>query len=395
MNREKLILLLLSAINFTHIMDFMIMMPLGPQFKRVFDLDPSQWSLLVSSYTFAAAISGLASVFLIDRFDRKKALLFLYAGFAVGTFLVGLSPTYGFLLLARSITGLFGGVIGAVVMAIVGDLIPNERRGRAMGVIMAGFSAAASLGVPFGLYLGTKFSWHIPFFVISGLSAFLFILSLFSLPTFKAHIAEGIDKPRKLDGFRNILGDKNQQLALLFMGTLLFGHFTIIPFISPYMVSNVGFREMDLTWIYFIGGVVSIISSPLVGKAADRWGRLRVFIVLLFISMIPVWFITNLWPMSVFPVIIITSLFFFSGGGRMIPANAIVIGTAPARYRGSFMSIRSSVQNLVSGLAAYAGGLIVIENADGQYENYHLVGYLAIGMALLSILVIRKIVDKY
>ena len=206
MRSERFTLILLSAINFTAIMDFMIMMPLGDELMEKFSLDSFEWSLVVSSYTFTAAVSALASIFLIDKFDRKKSLLFLYAGFILGTLAVALSNTYETLLISRSVTGLFGGIINAVTLAIVSDLIPYERRAAATGIIAAGFSAAAALGVPFGLYLGVTFNWHFPFYAIVGISSILWIVAARALPVLNGHLEEARENKR-WDSLKNIFSD--------------------------------------------------------------------------------------------------------------------------------------------------------------------------------------------
>jgi MFS transporter, DHA1 family, inner membrane transport protein len=394
LKKDRIILLLLAGVNFLTIMDFMIMMPLAPQLKRIFAMTPPQWSAIVSSYTFAAAFSGLVSIFLIDKFDRKKSLLFLMSGFCIATFLIGISNSYLFLIVARSIAGLFGGVLGALLLAIVGDLIPNEKRGQAVGVVMAGFSAAAALGVPFGLYFGTKYSWHIPFFAISAMSIALIIGIIAVMPPIKTHLVAS-KQNGIFDGIKNLWSDKNQLRGLWFMVLILFGQFSIIPFLSPYMVANVGFTENQLIYIYLIGGALTVFSSPLIGKMADKKGKHTVFYWLLIASIIPIIGITHLGNVHIGIVLFFTSLFFLFAGGRMIPASAIVIATAPPQYRGSYMSIRSAVINFASGMAAFVSGLIVTENVDGTYSNYNYVGYLAAITSIASIIVIRKVVAKY
>jgi MFS transporter, DHA1 family, inner membrane transport protein len=394
LKKERIILLLLAGVNFLTIMDFMIMMPLAPQLKRIFEMSPTQWSSIVSSYTFAAAFSGIISIFLIDKFDRKKSLLFLMVGFCIATFLIGMSNSYFWLIISRSVAGLFGGVLGALLLAIVGDIVPNQRRGQAVGIVMAGFSAAAALGVPFGLYFGTKFSWHIPFFAISVMSVLLITGIIIVMPPIRSHLKTS-KQNGVFDGIKNLLSDKNQLRGLWFMVLILFGQFSIIPFLSPYMVANVGFSEIQLIYIYLIGGVLTVFSSPLIGKMADKKGKHTVFYWLLICSLIPILGITHLPNVSIGIALIFTSLFFLFAGGRMIPASAIVIATAPPQFRGSYMSIRSSVINFASGLAAFTSGLIVTENSDGTFANYNYVGYLAAITSIASIVVIRKIFAKY
>ena len=246
---NRKILILLALINFTNILDFMVMMPLGPQLKRIFDLDPGDWSYLISSYALAAFVSGVISIFYIDKYDRKKFLLITYGLFIGGTFLCAIAESFEILLLGRIVAGFFGGTIASSVLAIVGDTTPPEKRATAMGIVMAGFSAAAALGVPFGIYFGTLFNWHMPFYAIVIVGLITTALIYFVIPNITSHIAEG----GKISGWTNIktsLSDKNQFTALIFMMVILFGQFSIVPFLSPYMVKNVGFTENDLLYIY-------------------------------------------------------------------------------------------------------------------------------------------------
>ncbi|MCH2215205.1 MAG: MFS transporter [Flavobacteriales bacterium] len=377
-------------------MDFMIMMPLGPQFNRIFEITPELWSSVISSYTFAAAISGLAAIFLLDLFDRRKALLFIYSGFIISTFLVGFAKSIEMLLAARALTGLFGGIIGALVLSIVGDVIENKHRGKAIGIVMTGFSAAASLGVPLGLFLGTKFGWKLAFFMVAGISTVLLGFAIKLVPSIKGHLKEkGTRVESSIQALKFVVSDRNQLRAFGFTLLIVFGQFSIIPFISPYTVSNVGFEEIELIYIYLVGGALTVFTSPLFGKFADRFGRLKTFAVLMLISLVPIYAITNMTPQPVWFVLIFSSMFFVFAAGRMVPASAMVVGTAHPDYRGTFMSLRSSLLSLGQGVAAFCAGLIIVEFPDGTYGNFRIVGYIGIATSLLSFLVLRKIKDQY
>ncbi len=372
------------------------MMPLGPQFKRIFGIGPEMWSSVISSYTFAAAISGVAAIFFLDFFDRRKALLFVYGGFIISTFLVGFAGSIEMLLAARSLTGLFGGIIGALVLSIVGDVVPNERRGRAMGIIMTGFSAAASLGVPLGLFLGTKFGWEVAFFMIAGFATILYGFAFKLVPPVNSHLQKNGSRLRNsIKGLIVVTKDKNQLLAMAFTVLIVFGQFSIIPFISPYTVANVGFKEIELTYIYLIGGALTVFTSPFFGKVADRRGRLPTFLVLMLISLIPIYAITHMKPAPIWFVLIFSSMFFVFAAGRMVPASAMVLGTANPNHRGTFMSLRSSLLSLGQGIAAFLAGLIIFENPDGTFENFDIVGYIGIATSVLSYLILRKLKDRY
>lgn len=391
MNKEKALLFTLAIIQFSHITDFMILMPLGPQLMRDFEIVPSQFALLVSAYTFSAAIFGFIGAFFIDRFDRKKALLVMTLGFAIGTLACGLSNSYYTLLLTRSLTGAFGGVLGALILAIIGDAIPNERRAGAMGLVMASFSFASVVGVPLGLYLATLSNWQFPFISLGVLGVLTLIPVFIFIPTMNQHLRQGSQKVPPLDIIKTVFLNKNQLYALIFGVIIMFSHFSIVPFISPYMVANVGFTERELTYIYLIGGGLTIFTAPLIGKLADRYGLLRVFSYTVLGACIPVYFITHLGPSPKWIVLIITSLFFIFGAGRMIPSTAMVTSSVRQKNRGSFMSFNSSCRQLTNGSAAYFAGLIISQGENGQLLNYEYVGYIAILFGLISIWFARKL----
>jgi predicted MFS family arabinose efflux permease len=388
--KERLLLLTLAAINFTNIMDFMIMMPLGPQLMRIFNINTQQFGLVVSSYTFSAGFSGFCTAFFIDKFDRKRFLQVLYAGFLVGTLLCGLANTYELLMIARIFTGLFGGVLGAVILAIVGDVIPFDRRGQAMGFVMAAFSIASVLGVPFGLRIANQFGWNTPFLVLAFLALPVQFFIFKFVPNLSTHTQAG-KQVQVLQVIKNITSSPNQRKAITLMMVVMFGHFSIIPFLSPYMVSNVGFTEGQLEQIYFFGGLSTIITSPLIGKLADRIGKLKVFTIFVSISIIPVLFITNMPRVDIWITLIATSVFFSVSSGRFIPAQAMVTATVEPQNRGSFMSIVSSMQQLSAGLAAYIAGLVVVKQSNGEMLYYNWVGLMSVAAAIVTLFLVRRI----
>lgn len=396
MNRERLLLFTLAAAMFTHIMDFMIMMPLGPQLMRLFDITPQQFSLLVASYTITAGLSGFATAFLIDRYDRKVSLLFIYSGFALGTLACAFAPTYGVLLVTRSVTGAFGGVLGAVILAIVSDAIPLERRARGIGVVMASFGVASVVGVPFGLFLASKFSWQQPFIILGGLSIAIAALMTIYIPSMTGHVnANGHLSPGEV--LKNIFGNRNSRMGLTFSSLLMLGHFTIIPFVAPYMVGNVGFSESQLAYIYFVGGMCTLVFSPWVGRMADKYGRLRIFTIFGSLVIIPILIITNLVPIPIWLALIITAVFFIFSNGRMVPSTTIETSIIRPEWRGSYMSIRSSVQQLSSGLAASIAGMIIDEQPSTvqlhakALSHYNYVGGIAVFFSLVALFVARKL----
>jgi MFS transporter, DHA1 family, inner membrane transport protein len=384
--KEKLLLFTLAALNFTHIMDFMIMMPLGPQLMALFKISPAEFSFAVSAYSITAGVSGFVAAFFVDRFDRKQLLLFAYVGFLLGTFACAYAPTYALLVAARVLAGLFGGLIGAQVLSIVSDTFPYERRATAMGILMTAFSLASVAGVPSGLWLASKFSWHVPFLAIGLIGIAVCACIVFFIPPMSGHIAQADGKASSpWHVVTDILRTPNQMRALALSSVLMLGHFSIIPFIAPSLVGNIGYKQEDIFLIYLVGGLLSILASRVVGQLADRRGKLPVFRVFALFSVIPVFLITNIWPMPLWGVLTIAGLFFIAASGRMIPTQALVSGVVTPQQRGSFMSINSSVQQLASGLSANVAGWLVAEGLGGRIEHYDQVGYFSIALMLCAV----------
>ncbi|NEM97063.1 MFS transporter [Pontibacter burrus] len=386
--REGLLIFTLAAIQFTHMMDFVIMMPLGPQLMRVFNISPGEFGFLVSAYTFSAAVAGFLSALFIDRFDRKHAMLGLYFGFTIGTLACALAPTYSLLLAARVVAGAFGGVLGALILAVIGDAIPEHRRGAATGKVMAAFSVASIAGVPVGLYLASVTSWHAPFYLLAGLSFLVLIASFWLLPTMRGHLTNAVPQ-NPFMVLKEILQKRNLQWAMALMVTLTMSGFLVVPFISPYMVANVGFSETELSYIYLFGGIATVFTSQWAGRLADKHGKHRVFILSAVFSLVPILLITNLPPVQHYIALIVTTIFFILFGARFVPAMALITSSVEPKLRGSFMSINSSVQQLSAGVAAFVSGLIVQETASGKLEHFNLDGLLACVVTLVAVWVVR------
>ncbi|MFD2247110.1 MFS transporter [Pontibacter ruber] len=388
--REGLLIYLLAAIQFTHVMDFVIMMPLGPQLMRVFNISPSEFGLLVSAYTFSAAVAGFLSALFIDRFDRKHAVLGLYLGFAVGTLACALAPTYIMLLVARVVAGAFGGVLGALVLAVIGDAIPEHRRGAATGKVMAAFSVASIAGIPVGLYLASVTSWHAPFYLLAGLSFLVLLVAVRFLPNMRGHLTNAVpDNPFLV--LKEIVAKRNLQWAMALMITLTMAGFLIIPFVSPYMVANVGFTEQQLSYIYLFGGLATVFTSQWAGRLADKYGKHRVFAIAAILSIPAILLITTLPPVPLYTALVATTLFFIFFGARFVPAMSLITSSVEPHLRGSFMSINSSVQQMSAGVGAFVAGLIVQESASGSLMRYSWVGIMASVITLVAVVVVRQI----
>ena len=347
--------------------------------------------MLVASYTFSAGISGFLAAFFVDNFDRKRVLLFGYVGFLLGTLFCALAPTFTFLLLARIVAGIFGGLIGAQVLAIVADMVPYERRGMAMGVIMAAFSVASVFGVPFGLYMANMFNWHGPFFFVAGFGALLLPFLMRYLPKMDKHMKIKENRTNPLVRIREVGTDKDQMLALGFTACLMLGHFMIIPFLNPYMEFNMGFSKLQTPMLYMAGGLATLITSPLIGRLADKVGKHKVYVIMAVISIFPIALLTNLPPMPFYMVLCIAGFWFVVASGRTIPAQAMVSNVVTSERRGSFMSFNSSVQQIFVGLASVISGLIVVKNPDNSIQNYEITGYLSIFITLLTLVFVYKL----
>jgi len=389
MNRlsERLLLLLLAAVQFTHIMDFMILMPLGPQLMRELQIGPGHFSALVAAYTISSGLVGLVAAPFIDRFDRRKVLLLAYAGFTGGTLACALSQNAATLLAARALSGAFGGLSTAMVMAIIGDVVPAERRAAGVGIVMTAFSVAAAVGIPFGLKLAQHWRWEAPFFMLAGLAGLMWVIAFLRLPAIRGHLENGNGKR----AFAELLRDANAGRALLFMVAMVFGHFAIIPLLSPYLVSNVGLPERDLFLVYFTGGVLTVFTAPLIGRLADRLGRLRVFSGLVAVACVVTWFISHSGRLSVWAVLISGGAFFVFASGRFVPGQAIMTLAVPASRRGAFMSLSGCARDLAMGITSGIGGWIVTKGPSGQLMNFHWLGWMAVIAALGSLWLARQV----
>lgn len=388
--REWALLLILAGIQFTHILDFMIMMPLGPQLTQAFAIPDAKFGLLVSAYTFAAGASGLLASLYIDRFERRRLLLVLYFLFAVATLACGLAPTYESLMVARIAAGLFGGILSAMVQTIVADVIPFERRGKAMGVIMTSFSVSTVMGVPLGLFVAAKSDWHTPFFGIAAISFLLIVAAWSVIPSLKGHLhARGETGP--LQGIMEVLRDSNHLLAFCFSFCLIFAGFSIIPYITIYLQSNSVLGPSEIPLIYLAGGTATLLSAQVIGKLSDKLGKLKMLQIIACIAMVPMLLITQTESMGIVSILIITTCFFVFVSGRMIPGMAMVSAAGNPKNRGTFMTLNSSMQSAAMGLAALIGGHLITRSPEGLIENYWLCSVIAVVFNIIALLIARQI----
>lgn len=368
-------------------------MPLGPQLIRVLHIDTHQFGVLLSSYTLTAAASGLLAATYIDRFDRRKLMLTLYALFIIATLCCGLAPDYSTLLIARALAGAFGGILGALVQTMVADVIPFERRGKAMGTVMTAFSISTVAGVPLGLFLASYFStigWRAPFFFIVLLATGFWLIGYKLLPNLTAHL----HSKRVGNVFQQLFAvakEPSHLVAFAFIALLMMAGFTVIPYIALYLTTNVGLPESFITVIYLCGGAAAFFTSQLIGRMSDRHGKLKVFQRVALASFIPLLVTTHLVPIAWWLVLINSTLFFILVPGRMVPGMAMVSAVPAPHVRGTFMSLVSSVQMLSSGLATLAAGMIMTRAPDGQIVHYDMVGYIAVACGIATIWIARHL----
>lgn len=389
--RERYLLLTLAGMQFSHILDFMIMMPLGPILMREFAISTHEFGFLVASYSFSAALAGLLAATFVDKFERKRLLLTVFALFGLATLACGLSPSYSTLLIARGLAGAFGGIMGAMVQTLVGDLIPFERRATASGVISASFSLSTVAGVPLSLWLANHFQWRAPFILIACTTVLFLIVALRHLPDVRHHLNQG-KRAHPFSAMFEVLRDANHLRALVFTMLILFSGFTVIPYITIYAVSNVGIAQQDIFYIYLIGGAATLITSRQIGRWADAAGKVKIYRIMAVAATLPLFAVTQVGAAPLWVWLICTTLFFVLISGRMIPAMAIITSAAQPRLRGTFMSLNSATQQLASGLAATLAGFITAQNAAGQIIGYDRVGYVAIVANLLAIAFVARIV---
>lgn len=386
---KKAILILLASLNFTHILDFMIMMPLGNYLMPHFKITPQQFSYLVSAYTLSAAVSGFLAAFFVDRYDRKKLLLFAYSGFLIGTLCCGIAPSYHTLLLARIVAGIFGGMIGAQVLSIIADVFPYEERGRAMGAVMSAFSVASTLGIPFSLYIANLLSWHAPFLFIVLIGGLILPFLYRYIPEMSGHLQQKQEQGRTFQALHSVIADNRQIGALLFSLLWYMGHFLIIPFINPMLEFNMGFSKLQTPMIYLVGGIVSFLAANYFGKISDRLGKLKIFSVCMIITFFFVYVITHLPVIPFYLVLGVFGGWFAFSTGRGVAAQALLSNVVPMQQRGSFMSFNSSIQSLGTGLASFLAGSLVTANASGKLSGYSNLGWMSIIMLLASLILAR------
>ena len=375
---------ILAFLQFTIIIDFMIISPLGAIVMPALHITPRQFGWAVSSYAFSAAISGIASAGFADRFDRKRLLLFFYGGFILGTALCAVASSYQFLLLARVVTGSLG-VIGSIVLAITTDLFPLEMRGRVMGFVQTAFAAAQVLGLPAGIYLANLSSWNLPFVGIIAIAMPASVIIILYMRPVAAHLA----LKQEHSPWRHLartLFEPRYTLAFATTALLTTGGYMLMPFGSAFIVNNLGLSLHDLPTIYLVSGLCTVFTGPLIGKAADRFGKFQTFFFGTFLTIIMVAIWTNLGPSALVTVVVVNVLVYVGVFSRMIPSQALISAIPEITKRGAFNAIGASVQQLSGGVASLVAGLIIVQSNTGQLGHFNWLGYIVMATAALGLI---------
>lgn len=387
---QKWVVGLLAFLQFTIVLDFMILSPLGPILMPQLSISARQFGLVVSVYAFSAGTSGFLAAGFADKFDRKRLLLTFYAGFLLGTFLCGIAPNYPFLLAARVVTGLFGGVIGATSFAIVADLFPLEVRGRVMGTIQSAFAASMVMGIPIGLFLAARFGWHGPFRMIVAVGALVGLVLVWKLRPITAHLAAARDQ----QPLRHLLRTAtNRRYLVGFAATMLVatGGFMLQPFASNFAVHNLGVPLSRLPVMYIASGAVGMVAGPALGGLADRIGKFRLLALATGAGIGMVWWWTGLDRVPLWLAILGNCALFATISGRQVSTMALISGVPEARDRGAYMAVSSSLQQFAGAVSSSVSGLLVIQGASGRIENYHLLGWVVIGAMVLTLVQMRNV----
>ena len=388
---QKFAIFILAITQFTVILDFMVMSPLGDILMKSLNLKPSHFGIAVSAYAFSAGIAGLLTAGFADKFDRKKLLLFFYTGFIAGTILCGIANTYPLLVGARIVTGLFGGVIGSISMAIVADLFTLQQRGRVMGFLQMGFGASQVLGIPVGLYLANAWGWHAPFLWVAAMAIIIAVLIAGRLQPLTAHLAVQQDK----SAFTHLLhtiAKKDYRIGFTATALLSIGGFMMMPLGSAFAVNNLGVLQDQLFILFMVAGLSTLVVMPFIGKLSDKIDKFKIFAVAAVWMIIMVVLYTNLGPTPLWLVVVFNVLMMAGIMSRMIPSTALVSAIPVLQDRGAFMSINASLQQIAGGIGAVVAGMIVVQKSKfSPLEHYNTLGYITVVVTILSVFLVYRV----
>ena len=388
---QKIIIAILALLQFTVILDFMVISPLGDILMKTLDMTTANFGFAVSAYAFSAGISGLLAAGFADKFDRKKLLIFFYTGFIIGTVFCALSTSYMMLLMARIVTGLFGGVIGSVSLAIVTDLFVIHQRGRVMGFIQMAFATSQILGIPVGLYFANNWGWHSAFIMIAVLGVLILIAIITQMQPIIKHLEVQSDKSPFLHLWHT-LSNKQYQIGFASIAFLSVGGFMLQPFGSAFLVNNIKISQLELPMVFFFTGLSVLFIMPLVGKLSDKISKFKLFAAGSILSIIMILIYTNLNPIPLWEIVVINMILFMGIMSRMIPATTLNTAIPGLEDRGAYMSISSSLQQIAGGIAAVCAGYIVHQKTKtAPLENYDILGYVIAIITLCSIFFIWRV----
>ena len=383
---QVLVIILLALTQFTVVLDFMVMSPLGDMLMKSMSLTTSQFGFAVSGYALSAGASGLLTAGFADKFDRKKLLLFFYIGFIAGTLLCGLATSYILLLMARIITGIFGGVIGSISMAILADLFPMEQRGRAMGFMQMGFGASQVLGIPISLYIANVWGWQSPFIMIVGLAAVIWLITLLKMHPVTKHLHLKTEKTA-ITHFWHTLIRRDYRTGFLLTALLSLGGFMMMPWGSAFAVNNLHVSYGQLPSLFMASGIAALVIMPMIGKLSDKIDKVKIFTVAAISMMVIIIIYTNLTPIPFIYIVLLNILMMTAIMSRIVPAMALVSALPKMQDRGAFMSINSSLQQIAGGIAAGIGGMIVVQQTKtSPLQHYNTLGYVIVVIIIANIL---------
>ena len=389
-------IVILALTQFSVVLDFMVMSPLGDLIMKNMKISPNEFGLVVSCYAFSAGISGFFTASIADKCDRKKLLLIFYAGFILGTLLCGLATSYWLLVSARIVTGIFGGVISSISLAIVADIFEINQRGRVMGFLQMGFGMSQILGIPISLFLATTWNWQAPFYLIVGLATIIFIIGFFVLKPVVGHLELQRDNPIK--HMWKTISNRDYRIGFLATAFMSLGGYLMMPWGSSFSVNNVGISQKDLPLMFMIIGISTFTVMPIIGKLSDKFNKYSIFVGSSILMIISVVVYTHLGQAS-FAVLVIVNMVMMAGiMARMIPSQALTTAVPALKDRGAFMSINSSLQQMAGGIAALVGGSIVLQKDENSpLERFDLLGYVVIAAILINIFLtyrVYKLVQK-
>ena len=388
---QKFVIVLLTLTQFSVVLDFMILSPLGDMLMKSMNIKPSQFGLVVSAYAFSAGISGLLTAGFADRFDRKKLFVFFYGGFILGTLCCGFATTYPILVAARIITGLFGGVIGSISLAIITDIFTIQQRGRVMGFTQMGFGASQVLGIPIGLYLANAWGWEMPFFMVAGIAIVIMIMIGFRLKPITGHLALQHDK-NPVEHLWHTIAKRDYRVGFTATALLSIGGFMMMPFGSAFAVNNLGVTEKQLPLLFMVSGIGSLFIMPVVGRLSDKTDKFWVAAIASLFMMVLIAVYTRLTVNPLWIIMVLNVLMIAGIMGRMIPSMALITGVPDMDDRGAFMSINSSLQQIAGGVAAAFGGMIIVQKDKfSPLEHYDIVGWVAIGISVICIVMLGRV----